>query len=140
MEINKKILASNLQYYLELNNLTQHDFAKKTNLTQALVSNYVNAKRKPRMATIEKIAEALGIEVSDLIGKAKCDITIEEMDSAQKKLKLAIKEYLKEIGINKTNIVSTYLCESVIQQSNIIKNGIVSIKIESMENNNEEIF
>lgn len=48
--------------------ITQKQLAKKLGVSSAMIAQYETGKRNPKMQTLEKIANALEIPVSDLYG------------------------------------------------------------------------
>ena len=71
-EIDMNNLLGNLiKKFRADNNLTQIQFAKKTRLNYTHISRIESGKYKePRMATIKKLAKALGVSISGLMGVA----------------------------------------------------------------------
>lgn len=65
-EVNK-IFAKNLKYYINVNNITQVELAKKMNVTPATVSNWCNGIKSPRMDKIDNLCKLFNINRSDLI-------------------------------------------------------------------------
>lgn len=65
-EINK-IFAKNLKYYININNITQAELAKKMNVTPATISNWCNGIKSPRMDKIDNLCKLFNINRSDLI-------------------------------------------------------------------------
>ena len=65
-EINK-IFAKNLKYYININNITQAELAKKMNVTPATISNWCNGIKSPRMDKINSLCKLFNINRSDLI-------------------------------------------------------------------------
>ena len=63
----KDIFAKNLQYWLKEKNKTQMDLMNDLNLSSSTVSDWCNAKKYPRMGTVQMLADYLGILKSDLI-------------------------------------------------------------------------
>lgn len=47
--------------------MTQIDLARNAKLTQSLISQYENGKKMPGVPTLKKIAEALKVDISELI-------------------------------------------------------------------------
>jgi transcriptional regulator with XRE-family HTH domain len=60
-------LAANVKRIREQKNMTQGDLCRATGLDRAYVSNIESGNKNPTLATIEKIAKALGISSSDLL-------------------------------------------------------------------------
>ncbi|AZV59033.1 helix-turn-helix domain-containing protein [Clostridium sp. AWRP] len=48
--------------------LTQKNLASKVGVTSVTIQNYENNRREPNLETLNKLAEALGVYVNDLIG------------------------------------------------------------------------
>lgn len=71
MTDNKKYLmgvfAQNLQYQLDKHSKRQVDLAAELGVSSATTSDWLNAKKMPRMDKISHIAEWLGCELSDLL-------------------------------------------------------------------------
>lgn len=51
-------------------NMTQEKLAAKLNTSYVVISQYENGKRNPKLETIIKIADALGVTPSTLLGEA----------------------------------------------------------------------
>jgi len=58
----------NLQLFIEKRNLSQNQLALLSGVSQAQVSRIISGQQ-PRLATLEKLAEALGVTVGELIGE-----------------------------------------------------------------------
>ena len=63
----KEILATNLKMYMQLNNKTRNDVCQALGFNYYTFTDWVNAKKMPRMDKITKLAEYFGIQKSDLI-------------------------------------------------------------------------
>lgn len=72
----KDIFSKNLKYHLNLHKKTQADIVNDLGITSSTVSDWVNAKKYPRMDKVQMIADYLGIYKSDLI-EEKNDLTQE---------------------------------------------------------------
>ena len=48
--------------------MTQAELAKKLEISYVVISQYENGKRNPKLETLQKIADALEVPVSDLLG------------------------------------------------------------------------
>lgn len=63
------------KYSIRLRNLIdemdikQNELAEKAGITEATISNYINAKQLPKLGVVEKIADVLGVSVDYLLGK-----------------------------------------------------------------------
>lgn len=64
---NKKIFAKNLSYYLNYNNKTAADVCKELDFNTSTFSDWLNAKKYPRIDKIEILANYFNIKKSDLI-------------------------------------------------------------------------
>lgn len=64
---NKQIMANNLKKYMKLNNKTRNDICLDLNLPYTTFSDWINAKKYPRIDKIEMLANYFGIEKSDLV-------------------------------------------------------------------------
>lgn len=66
---NKAILASNIQYYLDLKGKERQEMAKDLGFNYSTVCNWFQGVKYPRIDKIEKMAEYFGINKSELIEK-----------------------------------------------------------------------
>lgn len=64
---NKTIFASNLQKYMDLNGKTRRDLSDDLGFSYYTVTDWVKAKKYPRMDKVEMLADYFGILKSDLI-------------------------------------------------------------------------
>lgn len=72
----KEIFAKNLRYWMKIKNKNQIDLMNDLNLSSSTVSDWYNAKKYPRMGTVQMLADYLGILKSDLVEKNKADKNI----------------------------------------------------------------
>lgn len=63
----REIFASNLQRYIDISGKSRGSFCESIGITAASLSEWLNAKKYPRIDTIEEIANYFGIDMSDLI-------------------------------------------------------------------------
>lgn len=54
-----------LQQLREMRGVTQKEIEEKTGIFQASLSAYEHGRREPNLATIEKLAEAIGVRMID---------------------------------------------------------------------------
>ena len=64
---NKNIFASNLQKYMDLNNVSRRDLSKALDVSYYTITSWVNGSKYPRMDKVEMLADYFGILKSDLI-------------------------------------------------------------------------
>lgn len=79
---NKNIFATNLQKQMEIKNKTRKEICEELGISYYTFSDWVNAKKYPRMDKIELLAEYFNISKSVLIEKdsedsQRMDVTIE---------------------------------------------------------------
>lgn len=86
-ELNKKIFAKNLNYYMTTNNKTQSDLVTDLNLTASTVSDWANGKKYPRVDKMQLLADYFGILKSDLT---------EEHETSKMTDDIELQEYLEE--------------------------------------------
>jgi len=60
-------LGKNLKWIRTAKKLSQGAIARKLDVHRAYISGIENGKRNPTLATIQKIAEALGVSADELI-------------------------------------------------------------------------
>lgn len=66
---NSIILKRNLIRLMNENGVNQAELAKKTKLTEASISRYVNGARFPSSKSILKLSKALNCSVDDLVNE-----------------------------------------------------------------------
>lgn len=67
----KKIFASNLKEYLKIKNITQQNIVDFLGISKTTVSEWLNAKKYPRIDKIEILANYLNVSISDLMDEHK---------------------------------------------------------------------
>ncbi len=87
-ELNKRIFAKNLNYYMTTNNKTQSDLVTDLNLTASTVSDWANGKKYPRVDKMQILADYFGILKSDLT---------EEHETSKMTDDIELQEYLEEL-------------------------------------------
>jgi transcriptional regulator with XRE-family HTH domain len=63
----RRALGKNLRQAREREGLTQEAVAERSGVHPTEVSRIESGKRDPRIATVEALAEAVGVSVSDLL-------------------------------------------------------------------------
>lgn len=64
---NKEILAKNLNYYIEKSGKDRRELAEAWGFPYSTVTEWINARKYPRIDKIEIMADYFGIQKSDLI-------------------------------------------------------------------------
>lgn len=64
---NKKIMASNIKYYMEKNNLTRQDLCNALGVKYTTLTEWIKGNSYPRIDKIELMANYFGISKSDLV-------------------------------------------------------------------------
>lgn len=62
-----KAFGEYLKSLLEEKGMTQAELARRTGLTEASVSRYINGNRSPRIAQAYRMAQVIGIDMNTLI-------------------------------------------------------------------------
>lgn len=75
-------LKKNLNYYLDLMNVSQKTLSEKLNVSQAAVTNWVKGKNSPDIETVSEICDFLNIKMSDLLGENKNINKLDEKDNS----------------------------------------------------------
>ena len=60
-------LGDNLKKIRTKKSISQGDIARSLNVARSFVSDIENGKRNPTLATIAKLAEAIGVSTSELL-------------------------------------------------------------------------
>lgn len=68
---NKEIFANNLSYYLKEYNKDGADVCRDLNIPASTFSDWINAKKYPRIDKLEMLANYFNIQKSDLIEDKK---------------------------------------------------------------------
>lgn len=64
---NKEVFARNLRYYMEEHNIDRNKICEILNIPYTTLSDWLNAKKYPRIDKIEMLANYFNIQKSDLI-------------------------------------------------------------------------
>ena len=65
--VNKQTMAKNIQYYMDLRGVSRKELCDVLNFKYSTVSEWLQAKKYPRIDKIEMMANYFGIEKSDLV-------------------------------------------------------------------------
>lgn len=68
---NKKTMANNIRYYMDRLGVSRKDICTALNLKYSTFSEWLQAKKYPRIDKIEMMANYFGIEKADLIEERK---------------------------------------------------------------------
>lgn len=64
---NKKVFAQNLRYYIDRSGKDRRELAEIWGFPYSTISEWINARKYPRIDRIEIMADYFGIQKSDLI-------------------------------------------------------------------------
>jgi transcriptional regulator with XRE-family HTH domain len=67
--------SEKVKMLLDEKGMNQKDLSKKSGITEASVCRYLKGDRKPRIDIIVNFAEALGVEVEELLDESKKVLT-----------------------------------------------------------------
>lgn len=88
--------------------MSQKDLADKLGITPVLISQYENGKRNPKLETLQKIADALEVDISEL--SDSLNIKIGFLSNTEEATMSRLKEYWKRTaGINDRNFINMAL-------------------------------
>lgn len=83
---NREIFAKNLQYYMDLKNISRNELVEKVNrrfpknqIRYSTLSDWINARTYPRIDKIEALSRVLNINKSDLVEDRSEEINEEEI-------------------------------------------------------------
>lgn len=74
----KETLSNRLHNLLEEYNMSQAELSKRSAVTEATISNFLNCKQLPKLEVVSKIADVLNVSVDYLLGKTNIRKTINE--------------------------------------------------------------
>lgn len=82
VKIDLKKTSENIKTYMKQQNLTRSDLGRKTGLTRGCISNYTNGYNPPSLVNLGVLAEALGVNISEIVVyKKEGEQTSEEVNS-----------------------------------------------------------
>lgn len=67
----KQMFSKRLKHFLDLNDMTQAELARRIGVAESTVHSWINTQRIPRMDKIDKLCAVFGINRSDLISDKK---------------------------------------------------------------------
>ena len=79
MEAHKIQFIKNLKKYMDLHNYNQIELANKMGVTKSVMSSWITGKRFPKMASIQKLADIFGVDMSELIENKPLDPDLKEI-------------------------------------------------------------
>ena len=80
------VFANNLKMYMDLNGKSRKDVCEALGISYYTFSDWCNAKKFPRINSLEALANYFGIEKSDLLeNKEKKPATTSELSEREKK-------------------------------------------------------
>lgn len=74
---NKKVMAQNIHYYMDLSGVRPKDVCDTLKIPMPTFSDWINAKTYPRIDKIEMLANYFGISKSDLVEERSTSQSIE---------------------------------------------------------------
>lgn len=74
----KEIFATNLNKYMELHGKSRTDMCNALGFSYFTFTDWVKAKKMPRMDSVQKLADYFGIKKSDLIEEKDFEASIKE--------------------------------------------------------------
>jgi transcriptional regulator with XRE-family HTH domain len=79
------MIGDNIRILMDKNNLTQTELAIRSGCRTGDISRYVNNKQRPRVPTLQRLADALGVSVVELCnGKAGKAVQSDEQNRKNK--------------------------------------------------------
>jgi len=78
----RRAFRENLKALLKERGLTQKEFARLSGLTECQVSHYLSGYRLPETAVLMRIADALSVSVSYLLGLDESETPYERISAA----------------------------------------------------------
>ena len=64
---NKKVLAKNLQYYMDIRNVSRNELCHTLGIKYTTLADWINARTYPRIDKLELMARYFGINKADLV-------------------------------------------------------------------------
>lgn len=113
-DTNKKIMAKNIQYYLDKKGITRSDMCSALNFRYSTVTEWLNANKYPRIDKIEKMAQYFGINKSELI-EPRDNRALQRVDTLQQDT-APINDLLAELFADRPDVCA------------LLKNGVYADK------------
>jgi transcriptional regulator with XRE-family HTH domain len=85
-------IAKNIRRFREAAKLTQDELGERLGWTGAAISNYEREVQTPAAGNLSRIAEALGVTVSDLVGDRKDDPRVAQQAAELDELRARIEK------------------------------------------------
>ena len=111
---NKEVMAKNIKHYMKVLNIERKDLAVSVGVAYTTLSDWINAKKYPRIDKIEAMANLFGVLKSDLV-EDKTQETVEKRilnenyDKLNKENRTILVDFSNELvekknkGVEKTN-------------------------------------
>lgn len=91
------MFSRNLRYYRLKNSMTKKMLAEKSKLTSMAITNYENGSRMPSMDILKRLANALGVRVSDFLAVRNANLLFDHGEFRKTAtLPVAKQEYVRE--------------------------------------------
>ena len=71
MSTMKVILTERLSYLMKIEKLSQSELARKIDISQSAVCNWLNGKKEPSIESLWRLADYFDVTVDYLIGREK---------------------------------------------------------------------
>lgn len=71
MSTMKIIFAERLSYLMKIEKLSQSELARKIDISQSAVCNWLNGKKEPSIESLWRLADYFDVTVDYLIGREK---------------------------------------------------------------------
>lgn len=68
---NKEIMAKNISFYMNQYNMTRYDLCDRLGISYMTVSDWINAKKYPRIDKIEMMSRIFNVQKADLVEEHK---------------------------------------------------------------------
>ena len=87
---NKQVMASNIKYYMDVNEITAKELSKALKTPYTTVLSWIKAEYYPRIDKIEMMSDYFGILKSDLIED-------KQKQSSEERLSERKKEFIRKV-------------------------------------------
>lgn len=124
---NKEIMGKNIQYFMDINNLSRQDLCKAIGVKYTTLTDWIKGNAYPRIDKIELMANYFGVSKSELVEERKNDesfITSDEFELIKKFRTLNIESQQYVINIVDREIKYQVVYNESIQRAKIYKDMI----------------
>jgi ORF050 len=102
----KKAFAKKLNNLMQEKGITQTDISEYLNVTSSTVSDWCNGNKYPRIDKMQRIADLLGVYMSDLTDAEKTEVTLKTETKEAIRILESLPDNLREAALEQLKALS----------------------------------